>query len=868
MDGYLTTLRRRRGLVQNLVQEREKIRQDTLRAQEHAVTADANTKKILAQQYHGAKALALYRKTKQYERHKIKRFRKIRHQFLAHAATNERKMFEGWVDWLKEEKIRHHHSITKKQRRDKELDIEQAEQQLKNETLAKLVQDAHAPRRSGTNYEKSRGVRRRERLYAAGRAHHETGLLHRVDHQGLGYVEEKGRPRPTQLLIRPIPEILNPPHVDRPEYPTTKHVAEAQKEDPLFSCVLFYLRLPLEIRDGQKLVEDDLTKERQAMSDAELFRKRQDGQGKGVENHLQERRAHRERRQEEYLLQEFHVHNLSLPVTVKKMMRICRPLTLDPVNHCLYLCRRPDIPQALSQVHDRKTYLMGGHRSPDDLLKTKLLVVPPIARASVLWWCYQESQQKIQQQEQWEQSNSQLRAARHKRRQEIVELHALESKMIHEGVDPRELEKLGVVDPVEEQALQKMEDADTQAEIAARAKAEKRVARCARLLDRTKNLKKMQHRDRHGQHKKQQKNTHTNKHKHKHKMSTNEYTTKMTELDPEYQKGELLNNQMEATLEETIENVLETILIRFWWEEVASDVRRYCNQFTLSDAPADALQSRGGAHDSHRQLYLASTRNDLEEMRRLVEHEKAGVFARGTELGETAIHHAIRHRNFPMVQFLHDECYGGVKRQKIESTRQTPAMLATSTGQFDMLKWMIKHNFPLEGVDACGMTIVHHAVLSGKLDMVKFLVLRLQGAFPLIVDGQDENGMTPRWLARGNGLNEIAEWMGTTLARYEGNIQRRRELDVDALFGDEYDPTSDYKMQRSTNLMQRYARRWLAIRYVKKFKQDEKARKQREIDLQFMPPSMRKRNSLSSIDLEGSLSKGKKKKKKKKKRKK
>ena len=88
------------------------------------------------------------------------------------------------------------------------------------------------------------------------------------------------------------------------------------------------------------------------------------------------------------------------------MLKICRPLSLDPTDRapCLYLCRRPDVPQALSQSHEKSIYVMGGHNSPDDVLRTKKLLVPRAARASVLWWSYQESQQKKITEEQVEQS--------------------------------------------------------------------------------------------------------------------------------------------------------------------------------------------------------------------------------------------------------------------------------------------------------------------------------------------------------------------------------------------------------------------------------------------------------------------------------
>ena len=379
MDKYLADFRRRRKLVDNLVQERQRIHQDTLIKQKLAITADRNTRKIQANLYNGAKALELYHKTKLFQQTKIKRLRKIKQQFLQHAATNERKTFLNWVENAKNHKLQRI-KTTQENAREHAIETEQRQELERQQyKLAQLVQDAHAPRRKGTNTNKSKEMKMRERLYAAGRAHHETGLLKRVNHYGLcsGFVEEKGRPRPTQLLIRPIPEILDPPHVDRPEYPTVRLISTCQKEDPLLSCVLIYLELPLDERDGQILVQRDINQERQGMTDALLFRNRKDGQGKGWHVHEKEKKIHRKNKQEEYLLTQFQNQNVSLPCTVSKMLRICRPITLDPVKKCLYLTRRPDAPQALSQIHDRQTYLMGGNHSPDDLLKTKLLIVPP-----------------------------------------------------------------------------------------------------------------------------------------------------------------------------------------------------------------------------------------------------------------------------------------------------------------------------------------------------------------------------------------------------------------------------------------------------------------------------------------------------------
>ena len=45
---------------------------------------------------------------------------------------------------------------------------------------------------------------------------------------------------------------------------------------------------------------------------------------------------------------------------------------------------------------------------------------------------------------------------------------------------------------------------------------------------------------------------------------------------------------------------------------------------------------------------------------------------------------------------------------------------------------------------------------------------KLQAKYPLLVDGYDNNGMTPTMLAKGNNLHEIADWISNKLRRFEG----------------------------------------------------------------------------------------------------
>ena len=498
MNDYLTNLRRKRRLVTNLVIERNNIHQSTLHKQHVAVTYDQQAKLLLSHHHNGAQRIQDQRTQKEHARTRLKRLRSIKHKFSQHMATKERKTFVGWKEYANASIARKEEDRIEEEMASRIAAIDLELSHRATQQLHRLVADAHAPRRQGTTYQKSSRTNMNQKMYAAGRAYAETNPTALLKRVARGYdVNEKGRPKPTQLLIRPIPEILNPPHADQPDYPTLKLIEQCQKADGLYQCVLHYLNIPLERRNGQELVTHEINQERQAMTDQILFRQRQDGHGKGMETHLLERQRQRDHKKEEFILQEFHQHQLSLPIPVQKMMRLIRPLTLHPLNNCLYLCRRPDVPQALSLSTDKKIYLMGGFQnSPEDLLRTKLLVVPEAMQSSVLWWCYQESQQHALQQEQLAQSQAIIRASRALRRQEIEEMKILEAKMIHEGIV--NFNHFEVVSEEEEQMLLDTEESDLIAAKEEDIKREKKLYAAAIIGQRKQNLKKMYVRDKMG----------------------------------------------------------------------------------------------------------------------------------------------------------------------------------------------------------------------------------------------------------------------------------------------------------------------------------------------------------------------------------
>ena len=324
MDGYLTTIRRRRKLVASLVEERTRNEEHTKKTQQEAVNLDAKERKMFAHLHTAAGVEQAHRNKIQFEKTRIKRLRTIRGRFMTHAATRERQSFYNWTTYLTKEK-------EKRKEEEREKDMEQVEEtrmqaiEYKNkQQLAKLVHDAHQPRRSNTRENKSLQSREHAKLLSAQRRHHEKTNLIKIQRP---YEIIEGRWKaPMKLMIRPMPKILDPPSVDRPEYPTADYIASAQAEDPLLSCILLYLTTPLLLRDGQAIIEEEVNEKRQGMDDETLFRKRQDGHGLGMEKHMLERTKQRERVREEYLLQLFHHHDLHLPIKLK-VRKYFRPIT-------------------------------------------------------------------------------------------------------------------------------------------------------------------------------------------------------------------------------------------------------------------------------------------------------------------------------------------------------------------------------------------------------------------------------------------------------------------------------------------------------------------------------------------------------------
>ena len=115
----------------------------------------------------------------------------------------------------------------------------------------------------------------------------------------------------------------------------------------------------------------------------------------------------------------------------------------------MYLVRRPDIGQALSQdgtragtpwVYSNESNKTNhGDLDLKDVLANKLLLVPSSLRSSVLWWSYHESQQLRQQHEQLKESMRKLRREesmeRRRKREEIGPGEKPGKESVEDGCD-------------------------------------------------------------------------------------------------------------------------------------------------------------------------------------------------------------------------------------------------------------------------------------------------------------------------------------------------------------------------------------------------------------------------------------------------
>jgi hypothetical protein len=208
MDNYLSNLRRRRKLVTNLVIERKNSNELTLKKQRLAVTYDQKVKLMHSDRYNTIKAMQINKAKELHKRKTIQRMRFVKKKILDRLTTSSRTIFTTWQMKTKES-IREKSALKKENEMKERLDRINSEIQRRERIeLEKLVKDAHAPRRKGTNYQLSNESRAHQTMFAASRFHHENKnlqtrkqLLNRINR---GYdVQEKGREKNMKLLIRP-----------------------------------------------------------------------------------------------------------------------------------------------------------------------------------------------------------------------------------------------------------------------------------------------------------------------------------------------------------------------------------------------------------------------------------------------------------------------------------------------------------------------------------------------------------------------------------------------------------------------------------------------------------------------------------------
>ena len=90
-------------------------------------------------------------------------------------------------------------------------------------------------------------------------------------------------------------------------------------------------------------------------------------------------------------------------------------------------------------------------------------------------------------------------------------------------------------------------------------------------------------------------------------------------------------------------------------------------------------------------------------------------------------------------------------------------------------------------------SIESHNCMPGQLGVFEFIRAFL---FPLFYSMFDSHYQYGPFLL-------FFQWLRKNLNRWEGNIQRLRELDPIAIRGDDYNPTLEYQRQRASNLIQR-----------------------------------------------------------------
>lgn len=137
---------------------------------------------------------------------------------------------------------------------------------------------------------------------------------------------------------------------------------------------------------------------------------------------------------------------------------------------------------------------------------------------------------------------------------------------------------------------------------------------------------------------------------------------------------------------------------------------------------------------SHYPIHTAILNDQIESVIPLLQINNGSTLKDSN--GWMAIHYAARYANEEM---LEECCKFTTNKDTKDIMGKTPLMLAAELGRLSAVKTLIEHGAQIDLTDSAGLSVLHHAVTSGNLNLVSWLIENTN----LDINARDNQNNTP-----------------------------------------------------------------------------------------------------------------------------
>lgn len=111
--------------------------------------------------------------------------------------------------------------------------------------------------------------------------------------------------------------------------------------------------------------------------------------------------------------------------------------------------------------------------------------------------------------------------------------------------------------------------------------------------------------------------------------------------------------------------------------------------------------------------------------------------------GWTALHYAACYAN---QEILEECCRSSTNKDAPDFTGKTPLMIAAELGRLFAVQILLQHGAQAHITDSAGFSVLHHAVKSGNLKVVRWLIENTN----IDINAKDNHNLTPLQISETN----------------------------------------------------------------------------------------------------------------------